>query len=112
MFSCAIFVCGLDHNRTIVSTNREGSDKAVRVFDKSILAQEINLSDANETPARVFNMLGIVIRTDEILEYSRLPLSRSPRDSLKYIEISVPRHIRFAELRKNKSNNHISQVNM
>ena len=32
--------------------------------------------------------------------YSRLSLSRIPRDSLKYFEISVPRHIRFAELRK------------
>ena len=32
--------------------------------------------------------------------YSRLSLSRSPRDSLKYFMISVPLHIRFAELRK------------
>ena len=32
--------------------------------------------------------------------YSRLSLSRTPRDSMKYFEISVPRHIRFAELRK------------
>ena len=31
---------------------------------------------------------------------SRLSLSRIPRDSLKYFEISVPRHFRFAELRK------------
>ena len=36
-----------------------------------------------------------------ILSYSRFSLlSRIPRDSLKYFEISVPRHIRFAELRK------------
>ena len=33
-------------------------------------------------------------------KYSRLSLSRSPRDSLKYLEISVPQHIRFTELRK------------
>ena len=33
-------------------------------------------------------------------KYSRLSLSRIPRDSLKYFEISVVRHIRFAELRK------------
>ena len=46
------------------------------------------------------------------LYYSRLSLSQSPRDFLKYFEISVPRRIRFAELRKNKSNNHISQMNM
>ena len=32
--------------------------------------------------------------------YSQLALFRSPRNSLKYFEISVPRHIRFAELRK------------
>ena len=32
--------------------------------------------------------------------YSRLSLSRIPRDTLKYFEISVLRHIRFAELRK------------
>ena len=32
--------------------------------------------------------------------YSRLSLSRIPRDPLKYFEISVPRHTRFAELRK------------
>ena len=34
------------------------------------------------------------------LLYSRLSLSRIPRDPLKYFEISVARHIRFAELRK------------
>ena len=32
--------------------------------------------------------------------YSRLSLSRIPRDSLKYFEISILRHIRFAELRE------------
>ena len=32
--------------------------------------------------------------------YSRLSLSRSPRDSLEYFEISVPWHIRFAEVKK------------
>ena len=32
--------------------------------------------------------------------YSRLSLSRSPRNSLEYFEISVPRHTWFAELRK------------
>ena len=32
--------------------------------------------------------------------YSLLSLSRSLRDSLKYFEISVPRHISFVELRK------------
>ena len=33
-------------------------------------------------------------------KYSRLSLSRSRRDPLKYFEISVLRHIRCAELRK------------
>ena len=52
-------------------------------------------------------------KTECVSEYSRLSLSRSPRDFLKYFEISVSRHIRFAELRKkDKSNNHISQMNM
>ena len=32
--------------------------------------------------------------------YNRLSLSRSPRDPLKHFEISVLRHIMFAELRK------------
>ena len=32
--------------------------------------------------------------------YSRLSLSRNPRDSMKHFEISVLRHIRFVELRK------------
>ena len=29
-----------------------------------------------------------------------LSFFRTPRDSLKYFEMSVPRHIRFAEMRK------------
>ena len=33
--------------------------------------------------------------------YSRLSLSRTPRGSLKYMEIPVLRHIRFGELKKN-----------
>ena len=32
--------------------------------------------------------------------YSRLPLSRIPRDSLKHFEISVLRHIRVERVRK------------
>ena len=32
--------------------------------------------------------------------YSRLSLSRTPRDFTKHFEISVLRHIRFVELRK------------
>ena len=35
------------------------------------------------------------------IKYGRFSLSQIPRDSLKYFEISVLRHIRFAELRKN-----------
>ena len=37
---------------------------------------------------------------DIVGKYSRLSLSRSPRDSLNYFEISVARHIRYAALRK------------
>ena len=33
-------------------------------------------------------------------KYSRLSLSRIPRDSLKYFEVSVPRHIRVERVRK------------
>ena len=51
----------------------------------------------------VFNLapliLGIIVSVCYMI-YNRLSLSRIPRDSLKYFEISVPRHIRFAELRK------------
>ena len=36
----------------------------------------------------------------EIRKYSRLSLSRIPRDSLKHFDISVPRHISVAEVRK------------
>ena len=48
------------------------------------------------------------------VKYSRLSLSRSRRDPLKYFEISVLRHIRCAELRKtpNEQPNQISQINM
>ena len=34
------------------------------------------------------------------IRYSRLLLSQSPRNALKHFEMSVPRHIRFAKLRK------------
>ena len=33
-------------------------------------------------------------------KYSRLSLSRTPRDSMKHFKISILRHIRFAEMRK------------
>ena len=38
-----------------------------------------------------------------ICRYSRLSLSRIPRDSLKHFEISVPRHIRVERVRKRKN---------
>ena len=44
--------------------------------------------------------LVIVALTGHLLYYSRLSLSRSPRNPLKCFEISVPRHIRFVVLRK------------
>ena len=44
--------------------------------------------------------------------YSRLSLSRSRRDPLKHFELSVLRHIRFAELRKIPIEHQISQMNM
>ena len=51
--------------------------------------------------SRLWHFLGIVtydLFTQSI--NSRLALSPIPRDSIKYFEISVPRHIRFVELRK------------
>ena len=41
-----------------------------------------------------------------VYTYSRVSLSRIPRDSIKYFEISVPWHIRFAELRKKSFEHH------
>ena len=51
----------------------------------------------------LFTVIKYVMQTTEIQangNYSRLSLSRTPRDSLKHIEIPVLRHIRFPELRK------------
>ena len=51
-----------------------------------------------------------------LLMYCRLSLSRSQRDPLKHFEISVLRHIRFAELRKipieqpNFTNEHVIRL--
>ena len=39
-------------------------------------------------------------RVEPAYIYSRLSLSRIPRDPLKYFGMSVLRHIRFAELKK------------
>ena len=48
--------------------------------------------------------------TSSIMIYSRLSLSRNRRDPLKHFEVSVLRHIRCVVLRKNNSNNQISQM--
>ena len=49
----------------------------------------------------VLNLLwDFLIDTITEYMYSQLSLSRSRRDPLKHFEISVLRHIRFAELRK------------
>ena len=45
-----------------------------------------------------------------ILIYNRLSLSRSPRNSLKYFEIIMPRHISLVKKRKTKSNINILQM--
>ena len=42
----------------------------------------------------------VFLKSRFLLQYSRLSLSRIPRDFLKYFEISVHRHIRFTEFRK------------
>ena len=51
-----------------------------------------NLHGPKDVRAFEFQMYSII--------YSRLSLSRIPRDSLKYFEISVPRHIRVERVRK------------
>ena len=56
-----------------------------------VFLKALNLTTRNKTPKQKENNNFI---------YIRLSLSRIPRDSIKYFEISVPRHIRFAELRK------------
>ena len=54
------------------------------------------------TTARMFKiwMFPVSIMISAKFIYSRFSLSRSQRDSLKYFEISILRHIRFAELSK------------
>ena len=46
-------------------------------------------------------MCSMTVVFPDNLRTVRLSLSGSPRDFLKYFEISVPRHIRFAELMEN-----------
>ena len=61
--------------------------------------------------ASKFSILSSVKYLETI--YCRLSLSRTPRDSMKHFEISVLRHIRFAELRKiiNQTNT-LNRMNM
>ena len=73
-------------------------------FGMGVRCKIRNQSYSN-TKLKKTNYRVVHIRINNIFQhdkwkYSRLSLSRSPRDSLKYVEISVPRHIRFAELRK------------
>ena len=79
----------------------------------SCLLSEITSSLALCSSSSKWNLLGKIILSSYFsvtewkknahyfrIVYSRLSLSRIPRDSLKYFEISVVQHIRFAELRK------------
>ena len=45
-------------------------------------------------------MFSDVVAQIYLVAYSQLLLSPIPRDTLKYFAVSVPQHIRFAELRK------------
>ena len=49
-------------------------------------------------------LCSLVILSSICSTYNWLSLSQSPRVSLKYFAISLPWHIRFAELRKNQTN--------
>ena len=55
-------------------------------------------TDIMFSPPRIPFFISKTLHRDR---YSRLSLSRMPMDSLKYFEISVFPHIRFAELRRN-----------
>ena len=79
-----------------------GFDKTLKAYISSI-NDTIFYMDLNETTMMMRGHAVVIV----IFNYSRLSLSRIPRDSLKYFEIFVPRHIRFAEFGKNNSINHI-----
>ena len=64
-----------------------------------IISMKLTITDvAEQKPMVIFQVSSLSCSTSW-RSYSRLSLSRIPRDSLKYFEISVVRHIRFAELR-------------
>ena len=65
------------------------SDPAVPVSSQSVSSTVARPFDSSHSDTPSGN-----------LQYSRLMLSRTPRDPQKYFEISVLRHIRFADLRK------------
>ena len=66
-------------------------------------AYEYRLNKRNQRKRKSFEkirFLSLSTLSAEQYKYSRLLLSRIPRDSLKYFEISVPRQIRVERVRK------------
>ena len=86
---CQILFSGKNKKNIINLSSAENAQRVVKVKDTSTLVGlDIRLTMQKN------NLIQLRIK------YSRLSLSRIPRDSLKYFEISVVRHIRFVELRK------------
>ena len=74
--------------------NKDRSPNIISLSQGLLLKERIR--SQCEQYAEEFSRFFLVVRNN----YSRLSLSRIPRDSLKHFEISVPRNIRAAEVRK------------
>ena len=62
-----------------------------------VMCQKINITHLTQIVVILTYLSG---RAQAHSLYNRLSLSRIPRECLKYFDISVPRHISTAELRK------------
>ena len=92
----------LPMSRTIFYGPKDVRAIEVRLYSSSLQLVLVlfGVIDAHCVPHKRMRIGVSVLFSELSFQYSRLSLSRSPRDSLKYFEISVPRHIRFAELKK------------
>ena len=72
--------------------------KVQQIFFRCLFTYLPNITD--RTPLGFIPDIMVILQKYNLVNYSRLLLSRSRRDPLKHFEISVLRHIRFGELRK------------